>query len=261
MCCRPCGEVRVSETGAIADPTEGILAGHYALVTGAASGIGKAVAARFAACGASVVGVDVNADSECAYIDVTDEAAVGSAFDAAERRGNLTDVVHCAGIVRFSPIRDLALEEWRRILDVNLTGSFLIGREAARRLRSGGSLTFVSSIGGLRSDAQKAAYTASKFGVTALTQSLGRELIVDGIRVNSVCPGGVRTPMSDATIEFEAARDRVTPDEKRRQHNRRVPRGRLAEPEEIADVCVFLSSPLAAHVASASILVAGGEVV
>jgi meso-butanediol dehydrogenase / (S,S)-butanediol dehydrogenase / diacetyl reductase len=84
---------------------------------------------------------------------------------------------------------------------------------------------------------------------------------VDGIRVNAVCPGGVSTPMSDATIEFEAARDRVTPDKKRRQHNRRVPRGRLAEPEEIADVCVFLSSLLAAHVASASILVAGGEVV
>src|SRR5436305_535230 len=83
-------------------------------------------------------------------------------------------------------------------------------------------------------------------------QAIGREVIVDGIRVNAVCPGGVRTPMSDATIEFEAARDGVSVSEKRAEHNSRVPRGRLAEPDEIADVCVFLASELAAHVACAS---------
>lgn len=238
-----------------------LLAGRRALITGAASGIGKAVAGRFAACGASVVGADLNSGDGCIHIDVANEEAVLAAFDAAERDGPLTDVVHSAGIVRFSPIRDLALEEWQGILDVNLTGSFLVGREAARRLRAGGSLTFISSIGGLRSDAGKAAYTASKFGVTALTQAIGRELIADGIRVNAVCPGGVRTPMSDATIEFEAARDGVSLREKRAEHNARVPRGRLAEAEEIANVCVFLASELAAHVASTSVLVAGGEVV
>jgi NAD(P)-dependent dehydrogenase (short-subunit alcohol dehydrogenase family) len=240
---------------------DGLLAGRRALITGAASGIGAAVAARFADVGAGVVGADLNTAGGCIHVDVSDEASVLSAFDESERGGRLTDVVHCAGVVRFSPIRDLSLAEWQRILNVNLTGSFLVGREAARRLPSGGSLTFISSIGGLRSDARKAAYTASKFGVTALTQAIGREVIVDGIRVNAVCPGGVRTPMSDATIEFEAGRDGVLLSEKRAEHNGRVPRGRLAEPEEIANVCVFLASELAAHVACASILVSGGEVV
>jgi NAD(P)-dependent dehydrogenase (short-subunit alcohol dehydrogenase family) len=240
---------------------DALLAGRRALITGAASGIGKAVAERFAEVGAGVVGADLNATSGCIHLDVRDEASVLAAFDAAELGGGLTDVVHCAGVVRFSPIRTLELDEWRRILDVNLTGSFLVGREAARRLPSGGSLTFISSIGGLRSDARKAAYTASKFGVTALTQAIGREVIVDGIRVNAVCPGGVRTPMSDATIEFEAARDGISVAAKRAEHNGRVPRGRLAEPDEIANVCVFLASDLAAHVACASVLVSGGEVV
>ena len=240
---------------------DALLAGRRALITGAASGIGKAVAARFEACGATVVGADLNIADGCIHVDVANEEAVIAAFDLAERDGPLTDVVHSAGVVRFSPIRELQLEEWQRILSINLTGSFLVGREAARRLRAGASLTFISSIGGLRADARKAAYTASKFGVTALTQAIGRELIVDGIRVNAVCPGGVRTPMSDATIEFEAARDGVSPQQKRAEHNARVPRGRLAEAEEIASVCVFLASDLAAHVASTSILVAGGEVV
>jgi NAD(P)-dependent dehydrogenase (short-subunit alcohol dehydrogenase family) len=192
---------------------------------------------------------------------VSDEASVLSAFDQAEAGGPLTDVVHSAGVVRFTPIRDLTLAEWQRILDVNLTGSFLVGREASRRLRSGGTITFISSMGGLRGDARKAAYTASKFGVTALTQAIGREVIADGIRVNAVCPGGVRTPMSDSTIEFEAQRDGVSVEEKRREHNRRVPRGRLAEADEIANVCVFLASDLAAHVAAASVLVNGAELI
>ena len=238
-----------------------LLAGRRALITGSASGIGKAVADRFGELGADVVGADLDAAGGDIRLDVSDEASVIAAFDDAQHGGRLTDVVHCAGVARFSPIRDLALDEWQRILDVNLTGSFLVGREAARRLRPGGSLTFISSIGGLRSDAEKAAYTASKFGVTALTQAIGREVIADGIRVNAVCPGGVRTPMSDAVIEFEAARDGVSVGAKRAEHNGRVPRGRLAEPDEIADVCVFLASDLAAHVACASILVSGGEVV
>jgi NAD(P)-dependent dehydrogenase (short-subunit alcohol dehydrogenase family) len=240
---------------------DGLLAGRRALITGAASGIGKAVAGRFAEAGARVVGADLNTTNGCIHVDVSDEASVIAVFDEAERDGDLTDVVHCAGVVRFSPIRELSLDEWQRILDVNLTGSFLVGRESARRLASGGSLTFMSSIGGLRSDARKAAYTASKFGVSALTQAIGREVIVDGIRVNAVCPGGVRTPMSDATIEFEAVRDGVSLAEKRAEHNARVPRGQLADPDDIANVCVFLASELAAHVACASILVSGGEVV
>ena len=241
------------------------LAGHRSLVTGAASGIGRAVAARFAAAGAAVVGADLAADAELAAgvkllpLDVRDEASVLAAFDAAGAGGALTDVVHCAGVFSFAPIRELALADWREVLDVNLTGAFLVGREAARRLRAGGTLTFISSTGGLRAGAQKAAYTASKFGVIALTQAIGQELAADGIRVNAVCPGGVRTPMSDRTIELEALRDGVSTDAKRAEHNARVPRGQLAEADEIANVCAFLASDLASHVASASILVSGGE--
>jgi NAD(P)-dependent dehydrogenase (short-subunit alcohol dehydrogenase family) len=238
-----------------------LLVGHRALVTGAASGIGRAVAQRFVAAGATVVPADLNAVGGCIHIDVGDEASVLSAFDEAQADGPVTDVVHCAGIVQFTPIRELALAEWQHILDVNLTGSFLVGREAARRLSRGGTITFISSTGGLRSDSRKAAYTASKFGVIALTQAIGREVIHDGIRVNAVCPGGVRTPMSDRTIEFEAERDGVPVAEKRREHNGRIPRGRLAEPDEIADVCIFLASDLAAHVAASSLLVNGAELI
>jgi NAD(P)-dependent dehydrogenase (short-subunit alcohol dehydrogenase family) len=246
----------------VANPQVGsLLVGHRALVTGAASGIGRAVAERFAAAGAAVVPADLNTGDGCIYMDVSDEASVLAAFDQAQADGPITDVVHSAGIVRFTPIRELALAEWQHILDVNLTGSFLVGREAARRLGRGGTITFISSMGGLRGDSRKAAYTASKFGVTALTQAIGREVIREGIRVNAVCPGGVRTPMSDRTIEFEAERDGVSIDEKRREHNGRVPRGRLAEADEIADVCIFLASDLAAHVAAASVLVNGAELI
>jgi NAD(P)-dependent dehydrogenase (short-subunit alcohol dehydrogenase family) len=234
------------------------LAGRRALVTGAASGIGRAVAERFAAAGSSVVRADLDAGEDGVFLDVRDESSVIAAFDAAVAGGTLTDVVHCAGVFSFAPIRDLQLSDWREVLDVNLTGSFLVGREAARRLRAGGTLTFISSTGGLLAGAQKAAYTASKFGVVALTQAIGAELAPDGIRVNAVCPGGVRTPMSDRAIELEAIRDGVTVDDKRAEHNRRVPRGQLAEAEEVANVCAFLASELASHVASASLLVSGG---
>jgi NAD(P)-dependent dehydrogenase (short-subunit alcohol dehydrogenase family) len=235
---------------------DGLLAGRRALVTGAASGIGRAVASRFAEAGATVVAADVNTASGCLHLDVRSEDSVLAAFDAA---GTLTDVVHCAGIARFSPIRDQDLAGWQEIVDVNLTGSFLVGREASRRLGPGGTLTFISSVGGTRGSASWAAYNASKFGVIALTEAIGREVIADGIRVNAVCPGGVRTPMSDRTIELEADRDGVSMEEKRREHDERVPRGRLAHAEEVADVCVFLASPLAAHIAAASIPVTGAQ--
>jgi meso-butanediol dehydrogenase / (S,S)-butanediol dehydrogenase / diacetyl reductase len=236
-----------------------LLEGRRALVTGAAGGIGRAVVARFAEAGASVVPADLVEERAFVRIDVRDEASVVAAFDTAENEGPLTDVVHCAGIARPERIRELTLADWNAILETNLTGSFLVGRESARRLRRGGTLTFLSSQGGLRADAMWAAYGASKFGVIALTQAIGRELATDGIRVNAVCPGGVRTPMSDATIELEASRDGLSVDEKRSQHDARVPLGRMAEPEEVADVCLFLASPLSRHVAAAALVVNGAQ--
>jgi NAD(P)-dependent dehydrogenase (short-subunit alcohol dehydrogenase family) len=237
----------------------GLLSGHRVVVTGAASGIGEAVADRFAAEGAVVVGLDLRPRREMIVCDVGDEASVEEAFRLAHEGGAITDVVHCAGIADFGAIRDLPLAEWTRILDVNLTGSFLVGRDAARHLGRGGTLTFLASQGGLHGSALWGAYCSSKFGVVGLMEVMARELAPEGIRVNAVCPGGVNTPMSDATIEREAELGGVTFDEMRRQHDREVPLGGQAEATQVADVCLFLASSLASHVAGASLLVNGAQ--
>jgi NAD(P)-dependent dehydrogenase (short-subunit alcohol dehydrogenase family) len=95
--------------------------------------------------------------------------------------------------------------------------------------------------------------------VVGLSQAVAREVMQQGIRVNVVCPGGIRTPMSDLTIATEAARDGVSPADKRAEHDRRWPRGTLADPEEVANVCVFLASDLASNVAASTIVVNGGQ--
>src|SRR5581483_11607820 len=180
------------------------LEGRVVLVTGAAGGIGSAIATKVAEAGARVVRVDAAGGDGIIACDVSSEAQVLAAFDAAG--DGVSDVVHAAGICDTALVADMSLEVWKRIIDVNLTGTFLVGREAARRLPDGGGLVLIASVAGLTGDPMFGAYCASKFGVVALNQVLARELGGRRIRVNAVCPGGVRTAFSTRTIEQDAER-------------------------------------------------------
>ena len=235
------------------------LDGRNLLITGAAGGIGRAICAAFTDCGASITAVDARAADGMLACDVGDEAAVRAAFDAAERRGKLTDVVHAAGVVTVGAVADLAVEELMRVLRVNLVGSFLIAREAVRRLADGGSITFISSQAGLKGAALWSAYSASKAGVNRLAESLAQELGPRGIRVNSICPGTVDTAMIDDATTSLAPLTGQSAAAIRAQYRAGIPLGRLARPAEVAAVCVFLASGLASYVSGTALVVDGGE--
>lgn len=235
-----------------------LLTGRRALVTGAAGGLGQAIVGQLRTAGAEVVGLDLvtSPRQQVVPCDVTDEAQVKVAFDEA---GVLTDVVHAAGVVAVGPVRDLALAEWKRILEVNLTGSFIVAREAARRLPPGGTLTLISSQAGKRGGALWAAYCASKFGVVGLGQCLAQELAPARIRVNLVCPGSVDTPMTESAFQELARHSGQDLNEVRRRQTENIPLGRLADAEEVGRVCVFLASELSSYMAGSSIIADGGE--
>ncbi|HKY65459.1 MAG TPA: SDR family NAD(P)-dependent oxidoreductase [Acidimicrobiales bacterium] len=174
---------------------------RIAFVTGVASGIGRAVATRLQAGGDTVVGFDRVDDGpagvEVVVGDVTERSSVDGAVAAvAERHGRLDVVVNVAGVAQIGRIEDIDDDEWRRVLDVNLTGPFLVCRAAVPHLRaSRGCIVNIASIAGLEGQAYTAAYSASKGGVVLLTRSLAVELALDGVRVNCVCPAGVDTPL------------------------------------------------------------------
>jgi NAD(P)-dependent dehydrogenase (short-subunit alcohol dehydrogenase family) len=240
-------------------PDQGLLAGRVALITGARGAIGQAIRAAFQDAGARCLAADLLANDDVLPCDVTDEASVSATFQTAQSAGPLTDVIHAAGIVSVGAVVDQSPQEFRRILEVNLVGSFTVARAAARALADGGTLTLLSSQAGLRGGANWSAYSASKAGVNRLAESLAQELAPRGIRVNAVCPGNVETPMSEQAIQHLAELTRTPAAKVRADYVDGIPMGRFARPEEIASVCVFLASRLASYVTGASIIVDGGE--
>jgi len=253
------------------------LTGEVAFITGAGSGIGAATAHAFAEAGAAVVLIDRDEAALTALAgalaasghtasfwvaDVTAETAVQDAVaGAVERHGRLDHAVLCAGILHNSLIAEMPLDAWRRTLDVNLTGSFLVAREVVRVMAArgiGGTITFLSSGAGKRGSAYGGAYCASKFGVLGLMESLASEVTPRGIRVNALCPGDVETPMIAQNMREMAAARGVPAGDYRRRVVDGIPLGRLARPEEVAAVCVFLASPPASYISGAAIDVAGG---
>jgi NAD(P)-dependent dehydrogenase (short-subunit alcohol dehydrogenase family) len=237
----------------------GLVAGRRVLVTGALGDIGAAVRAEFEAAGASVVAADVQPADGVLLCDVTDEASTAAAFDAAQADGPVTDVVHAAGVGSVGPVKELDLGEWERVVAVNLTGSFLVARECARRLERGGTLTLVSSQAGLRGGANWSAYCASKFGVIGLMQCLAQELAPVGVRVNAVCPGAVDSVMTRELVARLAKLEGVAPEAVRGRYERGCPMGRYADPSEVARVCLFLASELASYMSGSSVVVDGAE--
>jgi 3(or 17)beta-hydroxysteroid dehydrogenase len=257
------------------------LRGKSVLIAGAGSGIGEATAHRFAAEGARVAVTDVDgaraadvaarireagggaaAEATGRVLDVRSgeqwEAAVA---DVVARWGRLDVLVASAGISHARPVWEMSLEEWRDVHAVNLDGAFLGVRHAVRAMRAqggGGSIVLVGSASGLRPSAGAAAYCSSKAGLRMLARAAALECAGDGVRVNTVVPGGVRTPLWEGMPFFQ---------ELRREHGDAgawdaiaagTPLGRFADPAEVAASILFLASDEAGYITGTDLVVDGG---
>lgn len=232
-----------------------------AVVTGAGGGIGAAIAAEADRRGFAVAVLDVDGDRAGAVageltgarsfaVDVTDEPAVEAVLGSLDAVPAL--VVSNAGIVRFGPLLDLSLADWRAVVDVNLTGTFVVCRAAARRMAAagaGGSIVAITSMNGVVPGPSSGAYTATKAGASMLVGQMAIEWGGRGIRVNAVAPGLIDGGMSGpiyADPEFRSAREG------------RVPLGRLGTEDDIARAVMFLAGEDAAYVTGQTLLVDGG---
>jgi len=217
------------------------LDGKRVVVTGGSSGIGEATVRRFRDEGAHVTSIALDGEIEC---DVADAEQVAAAF---EQVGDIDVLVANAGISIRAPFLEIREEDWRRVLDVNLTGVFHCAQQAARRMDEG-VILMTASTNGLAGHENYADYNASKAGVILLARTMAREL-APRIRVNAVCPGYVLTPMQRAeyTDDMFAA------------VNAAIPLQRHAEPDEVAALFAFLASDDARYITGAAITIDGGE--
>jgi NAD(P)-dependent dehydrogenase (short-subunit alcohol dehydrogenase family) len=222
------------------------LAGRVAVVTGAAGGLGAAVADRLAANGAAVERIDLEGDGR--RVDVRNAAAVAAAFDEI---GWVDILVNCAGIREIVPVLELSAEEWQRVIDVNLGGTFHCSQAAARAMAEAGagSIVNVASTSALAADPSRTAYCASKAGILGLTRAMALDLGPRGVRVNAVCPGLVRTPLTEAYFADQSFVHGLADV---------APLGRAADPADVADVVVFLAGDGARHVSGVALPVDGG---
>ena len=236
-------------------PALGRLAGRRIVVTGAASGIGAAIARLFVAEGAQVASLDRNAEGiqhgVALAADVSDEASVAQAVErAALALGGIDGLVNAAGIANGELLSEVSLEDWRRVIDVNLTGSFLLARACYPHLRAVQDSTIVnfSSGQGLQPFMRRGAYAASKAGVISLSKSLAMEWAP--IRVNTICPGAVDTPM---------VRNGYDPEVLRTQVGARYALGRVAEAVEIARAALYLTGGESSFITGVALAVDGGR--
>ena len=243
------------------------LDGKVAIVTGSGSGNGRAIAIGYAREGARVFGADVDEDRaretaelaereggeiEAGYVDVADSASVQEMVQRAEQRfGGLDVLVANAGILARAEFLDHTEEMFDRIIAVNLRGVFLCGLYAGRRMAAlrGGSIVNIASINSEIAASNTAAYCASKGGVQMLTRSMAVSLAQHNIRVNAIGPGTIRTNINRDRLDLEGAIE---------AENRRIPLGRIGQPEDLVGPALFLASDESAYVTGHTLFVDGG---
>ncbi len=239
------------------------LTGRTAVITGAGGGIGKAVALELSAVGVTCVVLDRAQELVTATVseitqagnkaigavcDVTDEAAIAT---VAESVKNCDILVNVAGLVRPGALAELATAEWDALLKVNLTGYFLMARAFTPHLIASGhgAMVHIASISSTNPQGSSGAYSVSKAGVVIMSKQLAFELGPQGVRSNTVSPGLVRTPMTEAYYQVGDVAER---------RDAAIPIRRVAKPEDIADVVTFLASDRARYVTGADIVTDGG---
>ena len=241
------------------------LAGRPAIVTGAARGLGRAIAMSLAGAVAKVACVDINSETLAETIaairglggtaeplacDVTDAQRVGEVVDAVVGLwGGLEILVNNAGITRDNMILRMKDEQWDAVLGINLKGTFLFTRAAARPMLKGrrGRIVNIASVSGLMGNPGQANYSASKAGVIGLTRTVAKELAGRSVTVNAVAPGFIATEMTAALGEELLAKIR-----------QEIPLGRLGDPQDVADAVLFLASDAAAFITGHVLTVDGG---
>lgn len=257
-----------------------LLRGQTAIVTGASSGIGRGIAKALCAAGANVVinyigskdaaeeavheathcGCDHRGNAIARLADVSDEAAVEAMFDHTLKEFGRVDIlINNAGLQQDAAFEEMTLAQWRKVIDVNLTGQFLCARRAVKEFKrrgitrdvscSAGKIICISSVHEMIPWAGHVNYAASKGGVMLMMKSIAQEVAPWRIRVNSICPGAIRTPINRSAWETPEAYDELM---------KLIPYKRIGEPEDIARFAVWLASDEADYITGTSLFVDGG---
>jgi NAD(P)-dependent dehydrogenase (short-subunit alcohol dehydrogenase family) len=254
------------------------LAGRHAVVTGASRGIGLAVVEELARLGADVtlmgrdrerlaaqaarIGEEFGCRSQWVAVDVARPESIVEAFGAAQQRlGAAAILVNNAGIASAAPLLRTSLEEWNRLLAVDLTGPFVCTQQVLKSMTSAGfgRIVNIASTAGLTGYAYVTGYCAAKHGLIGMTRALAMELARSGVTVNAVCPGYTDTAIVEATVAKIIAKTGRTPEQALGELTAHNPQARLIQPQEVASAVGWLCLPQSASVTGQSILVAGGE--
>jgi sorbitol-6-phosphate 2-dehydrogenase len=251
------------------------LKGQTAIITGGAQGLGEALAQRLDREGCNVVVADINYEAAervaaglsnaiAVKVNVCDEQQVDAMVETAVNKfGRLDLLVSNAAILIAKPVTEFSVDQWRKMMDVNLVGYFICARAAAKVMipNHRGNIIQINSKSGKKGSYKNSAYAASKFGGIGLTQSLALELAEYGIRVNAVCPGNLLdSPLwTNSLFKQYAQNQGITEEQVRQKYLSQVPLGRSCQYEDVANAMVFLASDEASYMTGQAINVTGGQ--